>query len=126
MSNNYEHAGVVTRESKLEGVGGESEESETPGVAEPTGAVIFDLNPDKIMVAPIDEPTVPPKIPHHPLTIPTQRKGQYMRPSRKTSYYHLGNNEEGYSNAVITTASSQSYATAVCHLESMDLTNYAK
>ena len=26
----YEHAGVVTRETKLEGVGGESEESETP------------------------------------------------------------------------------------------------
>ena len=49
-----------------------------------------------------------------------------MRPPRKTSYSHLGNNDEGYSNAVITTASAQSYATAVCHLESMALTNYAK
>ena len=62
----YEHAGVVTREPKLEGVGGESEESETPGVAEPTGAVIFDENPDGIMDAPIDEPTVPPTLPDTP------------------------------------------------------------
>ena len=49
-----------------------------------------------------------------------------MRTSRKTSYSHLGNNNEGYSNAVITTASAQSYATAVCHIESMALTNYSK
>ena len=49
-----------------------------------------------------------------------------MRPSRKTSYSHLGNNDKDYSNAVITTASAQSYATAVCHHEFVALTNYAK
>ena len=49
-----------------------------------------------------------------------------MRTSRKKSYSHLGNNDEGYYNAVITTASDQSYATVVCHIESMTLTNYAK
>ena len=95
-------------------------------MAEPTGAVIFDEDPDKIMDAPIDEPTVPPTLPDPPPTVPTQRKGWYMRPSQKTSYSHLGNNDEGYSNAVITTASAQSYATAVCHIESMALINYAK
>ena len=121
-----EYAVVVTREPKLEVVGDVSEESETPGVAEPTGAVIFDENPDKIMDAPIDEHTVPPTLPDILPTAPTQRKGRYMRPSRKTSYSHLGNKEEGYSNDVITTASAQSHATAVCHLESMDLTNDAK
>ena len=76
-----EHAGVVTQEPKLEGVGGESEESKSPGVAEPTGAVKFDENPDKIMDAPIYEPTVPTNLPDLPPTVPTQRKGQYMRPS---------------------------------------------
>ena len=49
-----------------------------------------------------------------------------MRPSRNTSYSHLGNNDEEYYNAVITTSSTQIYSTAVCHLESMSLTNYAK
>ena len=49
----YEYAVVVTREPKLEGVGGKSEESETPGVAEPNGAVIFDEKPDEIMDAPV-------------------------------------------------------------------------
>ena len=39
-----EHTVVVTQEPKLEGVGGESEELDTPGVAEPNGAVIFDEN----------------------------------------------------------------------------------
>ena len=52
-----------------------------PGVAEPTGAVTFDVNPDKIMDAPIYEPTVPTNLPDPPPTVPTQRKGQYMRPS---------------------------------------------
>ena len=69
-----EHAGVVTREPKLEVVGGESKESETPGVAEPTGAVIFNENPDKTMDTPIDEPTVPPTLPDPPPTIATQQK----------------------------------------------------
>ena len=41
-----EHAGVLIREPKIEGVGGESEESDISGVAEPTGAVTFDENPD--------------------------------------------------------------------------------
>ena len=49
-----------------------------------------------------------------------------MRPSQKENYYHLGNNGEVYSNAVIATSSAQSYATAVCNIESMALTNYAK
>ena len=95
-------------------------------MADPTGAVIFDENPDKIMYAPIDEPTVPPTLSEPPPTVPTQHKGRYMRPSQKTSYSHLGNNNEGYYNDVITTASDQSYATAVCHLESMALTNHSK
>ena len=43
-------------------MGGESEESDTPGVAEPTGAVIF----VEIMDAPIDEPTFPPTLPDPP------------------------------------------------------------
>ena len=116
----------MTQEPKFEGVGGESEESDTPGVAEPTGAVIFDENLDKIMDAPIDKPTFPPTQPDLPSIVPTQRKGRYMRPPRKTRYSHLGNDEKGYSNAVISTASAQSYATAVWHLESMALTNYAK
>ena len=121
-----EHAGVVTREPKIEGVGGDSEELETPGVAEPTGAVIFDEKLDEIMDVPIDEPTVPPTLPDPLPTVPTQHKGRYMRPQRKTSYSHLGKNDEGYSNAVITIASDQSYATAICHLESMALINDAK
>ena len=121
-----EHAGVVTREPKLEGVGGESEESETPEVADPTGAVKFDEKPDEIMDAPIDEPTVTPTLPYTPPTVTTQRKGRYMRPSRNIRYSHLGNNYEGYSNAVITKASAQVYATTVCHLESTALTNDAK
>ena len=121
-----EHVGVVTQEPKLEGVSGESDESDTPGVAEPTGEVIFDENLDKIMDAPIDEPTVPPTLPYPPPTVPTQHKGQYMRPSRNTSYSCLGNNDKGYSNAVIATASDQSYATAVYHIESISLTNHAK
>ena len=90
-----EHAGVVTREPKLEVVGGESEESETPGVAEPTGAVIFDENPDEIIDAPIDKSTVPPTLPDPPPTVPTQRKDRYMSPPQNTSYYHMGNNDEG-------------------------------
>ena len=57
---------MVTREPKLEGVSVESEELETPGVADPTGAVIFDENPDEIMDAPIDEPTVPPTLIDNP------------------------------------------------------------
>ena len=95
-------------------------------MADPTGAVIFDENPDKIMYAPIDEPTVPPTLPEPTPTVPTQHKGRYMRPSQKTSYSHLCNNNEGYNNDVITTASDQSYATAVSRLEYMALTNYAK
>ena len=95
-------------------------------MAEPTGAVIFDENLDKIMDAPIDEPTVTPTLPYTPPTVTTQRKGRYMRPSRNIRYSHLGNNYEGYSNAVITKASAQVYATTVCHLEYMALTNYAK
>ena len=47
-------------------------------------------------------------------------------PSQKTSYSHLGNNDEDYSNAVITTSSALSYATSACHLESMALTNDEK
>ena len=86
-----EHAGVVKWEPKLEGLGGESEESESPGVAEPTGAVIF----VEIMDAPIDEPTFPSTLSGPPPTVHTQRKGQYMRPSRKTSYSHLGNTDKG-------------------------------
>ena len=78
------------------------------------------------MDAPIDEYIVPTTLPSPPPTVPTQLKGQYMRPSQKTSYSHLGNNDEVYSNAVITTASAQSYATAVGHLESIALTNYIK
>ena len=70
---------MVTQEPKVEGVGGESEESETPGVAETTGSVTFDENPDKIMYAPIDEPTVPPTLPEPPPTVPTQHKGRYIR-----------------------------------------------
>ena len=85
-------------------MGGESEESDTSVVAEPTGEVTFDENPYEIMDAPIDEPTVPPTLSDPPPTVPTQRKVQYMRPSRKTSYSHLGNTDEGYSNAVINTA----------------------
>ena len=77
-------------------MGSESEELETPGVAETTGAVTFDENPDEIMDAPIDEPKVPPNLPDPPPTIPTQHKGLYMRPSRKKSYSHLVNNDEGY------------------------------
>ena len=61
----------MTQEPKLEGLGGESEESETPEVADPTGSVIFDENPDEIMDAPIDEPTVPPTLPDPPPTVPT-------------------------------------------------------
>ena len=49
-----------------------------------------------------------------------------MRPSQNTSYSHLVNNDEGYSNTVTTTDLDQSYVTAVCHLESMALANYAK
>ena len=90
-----EHAGVVTQETKPEGVGVESEESETPGVAEITGAVIFDEKPDKIKDAPIYEPTVPPNLPDPPPTVPTQRKGPYMRPLQKTSYSCLGNHDKG-------------------------------
>ena len=95
-------------------------------MAEPTEAFIFDENPYEIMDAPIDEPTVHPTLPYTPPNVPTQRKGLYMRPSRNTSYSHLGNNNEGYSNAVITTDSAQSYATAIFHLEYMALTNYEK
>ena len=64
-------------------------------MAETNGAVTFDENLDKIMDAPIDEPTVPPTLPNPPPTVPTQRKGRYMRPSRKTSYSHLGNIDKG-------------------------------
>ena len=117
---------MATLEPKLEGVGGKSEESETPGVAETTRAVKFDENPYEIMDVPIDEPTVPPTLPYPTPNVPTQLKVRYTRPSRKTSYYHLGNNNEGYSNAVIKTASEQIHATAICHLESMYLTNDAK
>ena len=95
-------------------------------MADPTGAVIFDENPDKIMYAPIDEPTVPPTLPDPPPTVPTQHKGRYMRPSRKANYSHLGNNDEGYYKYAITTNSSKMYATSICHLEYMDLTNYKK
>ena len=95
-------------------------------MAEITRAVIFDEKPEKILDAPIDEPTVPPTLPDPPPTVPTQHKGRYMRPSRKTSYSHLGNNDEGYYNAIITTSSDQNYATAICHLESMALSNYSK
>ena len=108
--------GVAAQEPILEAVGGELEELETPGVAQPTGAVKFVEIPDEIMDAPIDEPPVSPTLPDPPPTVPTQQKGRYMRPSRKTKYSHLDNNYEGYSNAVITTASSQSYATAVFHI----------
>ena len=45
-------------------MGVELEELDTPGVAEPTGEVIFDENPDEIMDAPIDEPKVPPTLPY--------------------------------------------------------------
>ena len=48
----YEHAGVVTQEPKLEGVGDELEELETPGVAEPTGAVTYDENLEKSWMRP--------------------------------------------------------------------------
>ena len=78
------------------------------------------------MDEPIYEPPVSPTLPDPPPTVPTQQKGQYIRPSRKANYSHLGNNDEGYSNTVITTASAQSYAIAVCHIESTALTNYAK
>ena len=56
-------------------MGGESEESETPGVAEPTGTVTFDENLDEIMDAPIDKPTVPayPTRSSHHCTYTTQR-----------------------------------------------------
>ena len=91
----YEIAGVATQEPILEGVGGELEELETPGVAEPTGAVKFGENPEKIMDASIDEPPVYPTLPDPPPTVPTQRKGRYMRPSRKAKYSHMGNNDEG-------------------------------
>ena len=84
----------MTLKPKLEGVGGESEESETPGVADPTGAFTFDENPDKIMYAPIDEPTVPPTLLDPPPTVPTQLKGRYMRPSQKKSYSCLGNTDK--------------------------------
>ena len=76
-------------------MGGESEESETPGVVEPTEAVTFDENPDKIMDAPIDKPTFPPTLPDPLPTVPTQRKGRYMIPSQKMSYSHLVNNDKG-------------------------------
>ena len=47
-------------------MGGESDESETTEVDDPTGAVIFDENPYRIMDAPIDEPKVPPTLPYPP------------------------------------------------------------
>ena len=50
-------------------------------MAEPTGAVTFGENPDEIMDAPIDEPTVSPTLPYPPPTVPTQQKCLYMRPS---------------------------------------------
>ena len=43
----------MTQEPKLEGAGGELEELDTPGLADPAGAVTFDENPDEIMDAPI-------------------------------------------------------------------------
>ena len=95
-------------------------------MAEPTGSVTFDENLDGIMDATIDEPTVPLSLPYLPTTVPKQRKVRYMRPSRKTSYSHLGNNNKGYYNAVTTTASSKIYATAVCNLKFMALINYEK
>ena len=61
-------------------MGGESKESETPGVAEPTGSVKLGENPDKIMNAPIDEPPVFPLLPDPPPTVPTEHKVRYMRP----------------------------------------------
>ena len=78
------------------------------------------------MDAPTDEPTVPPTLPDPPPTVPTQCKGRYMMPSQNTSYYHLVINDKDYSNAVITTASDEIYATAVCHIGSMALTNHEK
>ena len=47
-----EHVRVVSREPKLEGVGSESEESVTPGVADPTGAVTFDETQTKSWMRP--------------------------------------------------------------------------
>ena len=55
-------------------MGGESDESDTPGVAEPNGAVTFGDNPDNNMDAPIDEPPVSPTLTDHPPTVPTQKK----------------------------------------------------
>ena len=54
-------------------------------MAEPTGAVTFYENLDEIMDVPIDEPTVPPTLPDPPPTVLIHLKGQYMRPSQKTS-----------------------------------------
>ena len=71
-----------------------SEESDTLGVAEPTGAVTFGENPYEIMDAPIDETPVSPALPDLPPTVSTQQKGQYMRPSRKSNYSYLGNNNK--------------------------------
>ena len=47
-----EHVGVVTQEPKLEGVGDESEESEIPVLAYPTGAVTFDETQTKSCMCP--------------------------------------------------------------------------
>ena len=78
------------------------------------------------MDSPIDKTPVSPTLTDPPPAAPEQRKVQYMRPPQKANYSHMGNNDEGYSNDVITSDLAQSYATVVCHLESMALTNYAK
>ena len=47
-----ELAGVASQEPILESVGGESKESETPGVDEPTGEVTFGENQMKSWMHP--------------------------------------------------------------------------
>ena len=64
-------SGVATQEPILQGVGGELEESETPGVAEPTGAVTLGEKPEEIIDATIDEPPVSPILPDPPPNVPT-------------------------------------------------------
>ena len=66
---------MTKQEPILEVVGGESEESDTPEVADPTGAVTFGKNPDNIMDATIDELPVSPTLPYPLPTVHTQRKG---------------------------------------------------